>query len=226
MPQRGHGDGRLIRWRSQARRMLGEPTARWDARGELAAATAQVLGERVPGGQSAWTGGGLAPPGQGKARLSAGNGPPGQGVPVGSDGVRAEVWVPRITCPRCCQPHHRRRKRTPQFSHLCPVLTPHRLIISIRVFRTAAEADQVIADLAARFLHAAAHRARQPPVGLHPAPALASVYDLTSPSARAACGAVPHTPGSVPDTRNRPADHQPRSTRELRRPRTRGTAKS
>jgi hypothetical protein len=126
--------------------------------------------------------------------------------------------VPRITCPRCCQPHHRRRKRTPQFSHLCPFLTPHRLIISIRVFRTAAEADQVIADLAARFLNAAAHRARQPPVGLHPAPALASVYDLTSPSARAACGAVPHTPGSVPDTRNRPADHQPRSTRELRRP--------
>jgi hypothetical protein len=41
--------------------MLGEPVARWDARGELAATTAQVLGERVPGGQSAWTGGGSAP---------------------------------------------------------------------------------------------------------------------------------------------------------------------
>jgi len=40
--------------------MLGEPVARWDAGGEFAA-TAQVLGERVLGGQSAWTGGGLAP---------------------------------------------------------------------------------------------------------------------------------------------------------------------
>jgi hypothetical protein len=45
----------------------GEPAARWDADGEFAATTAQVLGERMPGGQSAWTGGGLAPrdpPGQ------------------------------------------------------------------------------------------------------------------------------------------------------------------
>jgi hypothetical protein len=67
LPERGHGDGRLIRWRSQAGRMLGEPAARRDAGGEFAATTAQVLGERVPGGQSAWTGGGLAPrdpPGQ------------------------------------------------------------------------------------------------------------------------------------------------------------------
>jgi hypothetical protein len=60
MPGRGHGDGRLIRWRSQAGRMLGEPVARWDAGGEFAATTAQVLGERVAGAQSAWTGGGLA----------------------------------------------------------------------------------------------------------------------------------------------------------------------
>jgi hypothetical protein len=60
-PQRGHGDGRLIRWRSQAGRMLGEPAARWDARGEFATTTAQVLGERMTVGQSAWTGGGLAP---------------------------------------------------------------------------------------------------------------------------------------------------------------------
>ena len=47
--------------------MPGEPTARRDSGGEFAAATAQVLGEHVPGGQSAWTGGGLAPrdpPGQ------------------------------------------------------------------------------------------------------------------------------------------------------------------
>ena len=41
--------------------MLGEPAARWDADGEFAATTAQGLGERVPGGQSAGTGGGLAP---------------------------------------------------------------------------------------------------------------------------------------------------------------------
>jgi hypothetical protein len=41
--------------------MLGEPGARWDAGGEFAATTAQVLGERVPGSQFAWTGGGLAP---------------------------------------------------------------------------------------------------------------------------------------------------------------------
>src|SRR6266567_8855560 len=47
LPERGHGDGRLIRWRSQAGRMLGEPVARWDARGEFAAIAAQVLGERV-----------------------------------------------------------------------------------------------------------------------------------------------------------------------------------
>jgi hypothetical protein len=60
MPERGHGDGRLIRWRSHAGRMLGEPVARWDARGEFAATTAQILGERVAGAQSAWTGGGLA----------------------------------------------------------------------------------------------------------------------------------------------------------------------
>jgi hypothetical protein len=32
------------------------------AGGEFAGSTAQVLGERMPGGQSAWTGGGLAPP--------------------------------------------------------------------------------------------------------------------------------------------------------------------
>ena len=47
--------------------MLGESVARWDADGEFAATTAQVLGERMPGGQSAWTGGCLAPrdpPGQ------------------------------------------------------------------------------------------------------------------------------------------------------------------
>ena len=31
------------------------------AGGGFAATTAQVLGERMPGGQSAWTGGGLAP---------------------------------------------------------------------------------------------------------------------------------------------------------------------
>jgi hypothetical protein len=37
MPEHGHGDGRLIRWRSLAGRMLGEPAARWDARGEFAA---------------------------------------------------------------------------------------------------------------------------------------------------------------------------------------------
>ena len=37
-----------------------EPVARWDAGGEFAATTAQVLGERMLGGQSAWTGGGLA----------------------------------------------------------------------------------------------------------------------------------------------------------------------
>jgi hypothetical protein len=67
MPERGHGDGRLIRWLSQAGRMLGEPVVRWDARGEFAATTAQVLGERVPGAQFAWTGGGLAPPGRGRA---------------------------------------------------------------------------------------------------------------------------------------------------------------
>jgi len=47
--------------------MLGEPAARRDAGGESAATTAQVPGERMPGGQSAWTGGGSAPrdpPGQ------------------------------------------------------------------------------------------------------------------------------------------------------------------
>jgi hypothetical protein len=47
--------------------MLGRAGGEVDADGEFAATTAQVLGERMPGGQSAWTGGGLAPrdpPGQ------------------------------------------------------------------------------------------------------------------------------------------------------------------
>jgi hypothetical protein len=44
-----------IRWWSQAGRLLGRTG------GEFAATTAQVLGGRMPGGQSAWTGGGLAP---------------------------------------------------------------------------------------------------------------------------------------------------------------------
>jgi hypothetical protein len=62
MPQRGHGEGRLIRWRSQAGQMLGGSVARWDARGEFAGTTTQVLGERVAGAQSAWTGGGWPHP--------------------------------------------------------------------------------------------------------------------------------------------------------------------
>ncbi len=47
--------------------MPGEPAAGRDVDGEFAATTGQVLGERLAGGQSAWTGGGLAPrdpPGQ------------------------------------------------------------------------------------------------------------------------------------------------------------------
>jgi hypothetical protein len=50
--------------------MLDEPAARWDAGSEFAATTAQVLGERMPGGQSAWTGGGLAPRVPGQRRFS------------------------------------------------------------------------------------------------------------------------------------------------------------
>ena len=56
----------------------GAPAARWDAGGEFAATTAQVLGERMPGGQSAWTGGGLAPrdpPGQRRFPVTVRTGP-------------------------------------------------------------------------------------------------------------------------------------------------------
>jgi hypothetical protein len=60
-------EGRLIRWRSQAGRMLGEPVARGDAGGEFVATTAEVLGERVFGGLSAWTGDSFAPLGRGRA---------------------------------------------------------------------------------------------------------------------------------------------------------------
>ena len=48
-PCGGGLSGRLIRWRPQAGRMLGEPVVRWHG-GEFAATTVQVLGERVPGG--------------------------------------------------------------------------------------------------------------------------------------------------------------------------------